>query len=156
MREVTQAEAERWTALAQEHGFANEDGDVLPGRFVVEDMEGDTMTLRLITPIIADHYTENLEEKMPPIMFDRNAAGEIILPGRWWADMFERVSDRVELTDHEATTAISLERNAKYADIRLPADTDTIAFTAAGPDGNPVTYEALPPEGRIQVGLERG
>jgi hypothetical protein len=158
MRKITKAEADRWTDLAAQHGFINEDGDVAIGRFVIEDAAGWSggMTLRIITPIVASDYTEDLIKKTPPIKFDRNEAGEIILPGRWWAHMFERVGESPELSDEAALAASRLAREASFHDITLPADFDTISFSAPDSDGRLVEHEALAPEGRIhlQFGLK--
>jgi hypothetical protein len=152
MREVTQAEAASWTALAEEHGFTDESGDLEPGRFAVESFEGDTLTLRTITPIVAGLYTEDLRRKTPPIMFDRTAGGEIVLPGRWWAHMLERLSDGLEDAGdlRAAAGARQLAREASFLDVALPADTDTIAFLAPV-DDELVVHEALPPNGVIRV-----
>jgi hypothetical protein len=69
MRAATQEEAERWTALAEAHGFTNETGDVALGRFIVESVDESGLTLRFITPLVAGLYTEELEKKTPPVMF---------------------------------------------------------------------------------------
>jgi hypothetical protein len=154
MREVTQAEAASWTALAEEHGFTNESGDLESGRFTVESFEGGTLTLRTITPIVAGLYTEDLRRKTPPIMFDRTAGGEIILPGRWWAHALERFGDWLDEAGEaeQAAAARQLAREASFPDVALPADTDTIAFLSPV-DDELVVHEALPPNGVIRVRL---
>src|SRR5687767_4340961 len=94
MRAVTPAEVEAWTQLAAEHGLVNDDGQVALGRFVILDDDPGGITVGLVTPIVAGRYGEQLERKQPPIMFDRTEDGEIILPGRWWQHMFERLAER--------------------------------------------------------------
>jgi hypothetical protein len=152
MRNVTQEEAERWIALAEEHGFTNEAGDIALGRFNVESVDGHSITLRVLTPIVAGEYTEGLDRKEPPIMFDRTPSGEIIIPGRWWQHLFEKVADEADLDEETSTAAAALARTSAFGDALLP-DVETISFVVPDESGNPVVHEALPPEGTIRLQL---
>lgn len=151
MRDVTPAEAERWTTLAAEHGFTDEAGDIAPGRFKVVGLDEQLVTLQVITPIVAGSYTETLEKKEPPIRFDRTAAGEIILPGRWWAHMFESLSDSADLSQDERTGAARLARFGRFTDVLLPPESETIGFVVPDENGNHVVHEAIPPETLLGV-----
>jgi hypothetical protein len=53
----------------------------------------------------------------------------------------------------EIAVADALAAGVKGGDAFLPAETETIAMTVPGPDGEPVTAEALPPGGQIVVRL---
>jgi hypothetical protein len=144
MRKVTQEEADRWMQVAEEHGFADGKGMAL-GRYVTEGMENGAMTIRFITPVPAGLYSEDLRRKTPPIMFDRLPSGEIILPGRWWQLMLEKLSESEEAPADVRKTAALAARMVDVTDGFLPADTDTIEIDAPDDDGNLVTHEALPP-----------
>jgi hypothetical protein len=152
MRAVTADETRRWTELAEEHGFSDEDGSIALGRFVMTDRRSDRFEIKIVTPLLARRYTEDLREKSPPIMFDRTPDGEIIIPGRWWQELFERLSEDAVIPDENAALAFRAAHGAVTAgDTLLPAETDTIAFELPDEDGERVTYEALPPGGRIHI-----
>lgn len=144
MRRVTRDEAAQWMSLAQEHGFASEKGFAL-GRFVAEGMESGNLKIRFVTPMPAGLYSEDLRPKEPPMMFDRLATGEIIFPGRWWQDMFEKLSEAEEVPDEVRRNAALTARVIDMSDGFLPADTDTVEIRASDAQGNLVAHEALPP-----------
>jgi hypothetical protein len=153
MRPVTAEEAARWQQLAEEYGCTDEDGNIAMGRFRVKRVDGNTIALQFITPIVAGLHTDELEEKQPPIMFDRTANGEIIIPGRWWQHMFEKLSE----TDYDEDirrTAFSVAHGAvRFHDSHVPSDVETIAFLAPNANGQLVLHEALPPGGTIHMKL---
>ena len=133
MRPVTPEEVARWTDLAREHGYADEDGNITAmGRFAVRGVREDPepiLMMETVTPIIAPAYTDELEEKEPPILFDRTDAGEIIIPGRWIASVFEAVRDDASDPKEIATAdALASERPRRRApprddgDDRVPRD----------------------------------
>jgi hypothetical protein len=155
MRRVTQAEAAQWTELAREHGHVDDEGRILFGHFTVEsDAPDGAMRLRLVTPLVAELYSgATLARKQPPIMFDRAPSGEIIIPGRWWHSMFERLS---EYEGEGRATAARVSRLVRVDDIHLPAETDTIGFIAPDDNGNYVVHEALPPGVEITLRIEIG
>src|SRR2546427_633461 len=105
MREITEAECEEWAALAREHGFADEEGRFELGRFVTEVMGEGLLRLVFITPLAAGAEDENLKAKTPPVMFDRTQDGRIILPGRWWQHMLERLAESDNASDDFRRTA---------------------------------------------------
>jgi hypothetical protein len=158
MRHVTRAEAKGWTKLAREYGFVIKGRHVPLGRFVpvVSRTDNELVVIQLltITPIIANPYSGAwLTKKRPPIMFDRNAAGEISIPGRWWHAMFERLC---EDETHDVPVEVKAQaRAAAHAihlpDVVLPADHDTIEIYAPDDSGDLVSFEALPPGGRITM-----
>jgi hypothetical protein len=153
MRDVTQEEGERWTALAEQHGFTDEAGGIALGRFTVESIDEQSVLLRVITPIVAGGYTDGLEKKEPPILFDRTPNGQIIIPGRWWQHLFEKVSDDADLDEESSKAAAAFARTSAFGDALLPLDFETISFLVPDGSGNPVVHEALPPEGTIRVEL---
>jgi hypothetical protein len=153
MRRITREEGTRWMALAKEYGFATDQGDFALGRFVVEHAAPDrTMTLRIITPIPADLFTESeLARKTPSIMFERTATGEIVLSGRWWMTVFQKLSEAADAPPTVRSGAAALARATVADDTHLPADTDTIEIGAPDSTGELVPTEALPPGGTIRV-----
>jgi hypothetical protein len=88
MRKITNG-SEGWMALAQERGRQRQ-GEVALGRFHVEETPNGQLRLTFLTPVVAGTYSEELQRKTPPILFDRTPEGQIIVPGRWWQAMFER------------------------------------------------------------------
>jgi len=152
MRKISQEEAKRWTELARNHGFVNDEGAIALGRFIVEGSSDETgyMIIEFITPCPAGLFGENLQPKTPPIMFDRTATGELIFPGRWWQHMFEELSKHAA-TPPERQTARIASRHVICSDAHLPADTDTISFLAPDEQGNLIVHEALPPGTRVPM-----
>ena len=119
MRKMTQKEAEEWTELVRKEGF---------GRLKLESQDDRKLTLKLITPLIAEPYSnQNLKRKHSPIMFDRTQNGEIIIPGRWWVDMTERLSEDAIL-ESDRESLLQLSRMMDCQDTLLTPDTDTIEF----------------------------
>ena len=105
MRKPTGEEADKWLSIAREHGFVGEGGSFKLGRFIVEGSEEDAIIyVQFVTPVPAGIYTEGtVEPKAPPVVFERTSAGEIILPGRWWASMFETLSGQPEVPPDQPT-----------------------------------------------------
>jgi hypothetical protein len=63
MRPVTAEEAERWTRLAEEYGHLDEEGNVAIGRFrVIESDYPSSLTIGVVTPIVAGEYTEDCSQ----------------------------------------------------------------------------------------------
>lgn len=154
MRRVTREEAERWTALARQYGFTNEQGDFQLGRYIIEADAGG-MFVRFITPVPAGMYTEDLKKKTPPIMFTRTARGEIILPGQSWQTMFETVSRDPDAPAEVRRSAAEAAASVTVGDVLLPPDFETISIVAPDADGNLVVHEAIPPETRIPFNISR-
>ena len=152
MRKITRAEADQWTELAQAHGHVSAAGQIALGRYVVDSFEGSMMTLRFVTPVPAGLYSEgDLRRKAPPILFDRQSDGTIVLPGRWWQFMLERVSKSEQVPADLREKAAAIARSLDASDVLLPADTDTIDFLAPDTDGALVPHEALAPGTTIRV-----
>jgi hypothetical protein len=141
--------------LARDHGFASDSG-VDFGRYVTEGLEDGALKIRFITPLPAGLYSgDDLRPKTPPIMFDRLPTGEIIIPGRWWQLMFERMSETEEAPADVRRTAALASRMVDVSDGLLPADTDTIEFRAPDDSGKLVLHEALPPGTVVRIGIMR-
>jgi len=151
MRKPTQQETDQWIELARQHGFVVEQGKFTLGQYTVEDVEGWEMTIRFITPLPAGLFTENLEPKSPPIRFDRTSEGQIIIPGRWWADLLERLSMADEFPPDVRHDAALASRMLNFEDILLPANTDTIDILAPDSDGNLVSHEAIKPDTCVKL-----
>ena len=150
MRPVTPEEGEAWRALARQYGFVNEQGDFALGRLIfakfgLERVGAARIYVRFITPVPAGLYTEDLQRKSPPILFDRTAEGEVILPGRWWQLNFERLSEDRDAPADVRRRAALLARHARFSDALLPADMETIAILAPDEKGELVPHEAAPP-----------
>jgi len=116
-------------------------------------MEEGVITIRFVTPVPAGLYSEDLKPKAPPILFDRRPSGEIILPGRWWQYMFEKLSESDDVPPDVRRTAAIMARSVDVSDGLLPADTDTIEFEAPDDDGDLVLHEALPPGTVVRIRL---
>jgi len=151
MREVTEREAEQWMALAEAHGQTGPDGTIALGRYVTLSCEmpkaGEPgrLTVRFVTPVPAPLQSPDLTPKTPPIMLDRQVTGEIILPGRWWQNMFARLSENDGVSDADRRAAMIFATRGEFSDVLLPADTDTISLLAADDAGSLVLHESLPP-----------
>jgi hypothetical protein len=153
MRKLTQIEYRQWMELARRHGYISDEGDVALGRFATEPQADGALALRFITPLLAGERTTDLQRKSPPIMFDRTATGEIILPGRWWQHILELLAEGETIPDDIRGDAARAAHYVHADDVHLPADTDTIEMDAPDEDGNVVTHEALPPGGLITLRL---
>lgn len=101
--------------------------------------------MRFITPVPAGIYTEDLQRKPPPILFDRTAEGEIVVPGRWWQSNFERLGEDTEAPAEVRQRAALLARHARFSDALLHADVETIAILAPDEKGELAPHEAVPP-----------
>lgn len=159
MRSVTKEEAEEWTALARQSGFVNEQGDFALGRFVFEKFGRERVGagrvyVRFITPVPAGLYTEDLQRKVPPILFDRTPEGEVILPGRWWQLNFERLGEDAQTPADVRHRAALMARRARFSDAVLAADIETIAILAPDEKGKLVPHEAVPPATRAIILVE--
>lgn len=152
MRRVSPDETAAWLELARAHGFVDAEGHVQLGRHVVEDL-GDVWALRLVTPLPAEPVTDDLQPKAPPIRFDRTPLGQVIIPGRWWATLFERVSADPTVTPEVRQEALRLAREGRFADTLLPPDTDTVVLPLPDREGRPVPWEALLPGTRLVLPL---
>jgi hypothetical protein len=148
MRHATPAEVQAWRALAEAHGVR--DGEL--GRGVVELIDGEPW-FRLITPLRADPYTDDLKQKVPPICFDRTLDGVLRLPGRQWAHVYEEISRREGVADEVRALAARLAREVALPATRLPPPVDTVLVVADGPQGRRIEYEALPPGTRLPIPL---
>jgi hypothetical protein len=154
MRNMTKREAERWLALAREHGFGSSEGRFALGRFIVEGRDADRLTLSVITPIPAGLHRPNIRTTPPPIMFDRTPAGEIIVPGGWWRLMFDQVTQDEGAPAAMRQMAATIAATVVCSDALLDADTDTIEISASDSEGNVIPHEALPPGTQIRVSLQ--
>jgi hypothetical protein len=146
LRKITRAEYKRWIVLAREHGFVNHEGRVALGRFVLESSDDGRLKLRFLTPVPAGLYSEDLKKKTAPIMFDRTENGKIILPGRWWQLMFEKLSEESSAPPEIRRIAAVAARVVAVSNTFLPANTDTIEISAPDEDGNMLLHEALAPD----------
>jgi hypothetical protein len=155
MRRATPAEIDGWRTLAEAHGFLDPSGRVELGRFVVETIDG-RLWARAITPVRASPWTDALKEKAPPIRFDRTLDGELRLPGRWWAHLFEGISQRETLPEGVRVLAARIAHEASLPTTLLPSSTDTIIIMADGPQGRRIEFEALPPGIMLPIPLEFG
>ena len=153
MRNMTEREAERWLALAREHGFGSSEGRFVLGRFIVAGRDADGLVLSVITPIPAGLHGRNVQAKAPPIMFDRTPAGEIIVPGGWWRLMFKQVNQDKSAPAAMRQMAATISATVVCDDALLPADTDTIEILTTDSEGNVIPHEALQPGTQIRVRL---
>ena len=155
MRRVTQQEEENWRTLAQQHGFGSAEGRFVLGRFIVESRNENCLLLCVVTPIPAGLDAKEPQFKTSPVMFERTAADEIVVPGRWWQLMFENVSADVAAPAEMRQMAATMATTTMCSDVLLPADSDTVEIAIPDSHGNTTTYEAVPPGTRLQAKLGR-
>ena len=89
-------------------------------------------------------YDENLRRKPSPVRFDRNACGELILPGQWFLAKVEELANNPALGEEQRMAALRLSRVAMVEDIILPAEIQTLALSVPNADGTTTLLEALP------------
>lgn len=145
MRRVTDEEAERWEALAREHGFVNERGDLIPGRIRIDKVASGQLHITLLTPAPAEPRTEDLQAKPPPILFDRTPSGDIVLPGRWCQYVLEFLQADLTLAPEIRARAAFLSRHGQFPNVILPPNVETVMFLMPDSTGKEIAYEALPP-----------
>lgn len=121
------------------------------GRFVVEDRDEDRLILRVVTPIPAGLDADEPRSETPVVMFDRTPADEIVVPGRWWQVMFEKVSEDASAPAEMRQMAATMATTTVCKDVLLPADSDTVELRIPDAQGNMATYEALPPGTRMRA-----
>ena len=155
MRKITQKGADRWIAMARERGLVNEDGELALGRFQVEAAPNGQLRLTFLTPLVAGTYSEALQRKTPPILFDRTPEGQIIIPGRWWQSMFETLAALDAVPEGERQLSAVAARHVVVEDALLPPETDTIEMRVPDEDGAYVTHEAVPPGTVLCVNLRK-
>ncbi len=156
MRKPTREETDRWLTVAREHGLVGKEGAVQLGRFVVEGSDEEPVVyVQFITPLPASIYSDCTGEPTgQPVPFERTAAGEIILPGRWWAAMLDTLSGQRDVPPDQRQTASFASRRIAPWDVFLPAETDTIAILAPNHNGDLVWHEALRPGTRCILSLQ--
>lgn len=85
-----------WLGEARALGFVTKHG-IVPNASMVEgvNLETGAVTVRLMTPLRAAVYAEDLERKRPPYRFDRTPDGQgAILRGRWFIAALEALRDK--------------------------------------------------------------
>lgn len=151
----------QWLAEAERHGF----GKYAFGSVFAEGGDrAEHLTIHFHTLVPASYY----KQTTPPILFDRNAAGEIVLPGRWWQD-YVAAASRVKDNAPEDLQALAQElQSSDMVNALVPARVDFRASSADvrlvplhGVEGHLVMQEVLlpgteafvpfPPEWRSRV-----
>jgi hypothetical protein len=84
-------------------------------------------------------------------MFDRTPSSEIIVPGRWWLHMCERLSDTPGVDSETAQTTLALAQALRVEDAILPSDFETVEVLLVNEFDQPVKHEALPPGTRMRL-----
>jgi hypothetical protein len=140
-------------AEAERHGF----GKYAFGSVFAEGDRAEHLTIHFHTLVPASYY----KQTAPPILFDRNAAGEIVLPGRWWQD-YVAAASRVKDNAPEDLRALAQElRSSDMVNASVPARAHTLLIELNDLEGRLVTQEVLwpgteafvpfPPEWRSRV-----
>ena len=114
-----------WLQEARELGGVDENNNLkLSGLMVLESIDAATRTatLRLVTPLAAGFYDEELRPKSGPVRFDRDETGAIILPTRLFLAKLEAIRDDPGRADAERALAATACRSWPVGEIRLPAD----------------------------------
>jgi hypothetical protein len=67
--------------------------------------------------------------------------------------MFDRIRGDAESSEPIESKAFLVSRKNEIPDMFLPPSTDTISFRAPDENGQVITFEALPPGGKIVLNL---
>jgi hypothetical protein len=143
----------QWLAEAERHGF----GKYAFGSLREEGDRAEHLTIHFHTLVPAGYY----KQAAPPILFDRNAAGEIVLPGRWWQD-YVAAASRVKDNTPEDLRALAQElQSSDMVNASVPAQAHTRLVELNDLEGRLVPQEVLlpgteafvpfPPEWRSRV-----
>jgi len=130
--------------LLRAQGLVDEHNGVPMGRCLLLPSQDHDLSLLLVTPCPVDPYDENLRRKPSPVRFDRNACGEIILPGQWLLTKVEELANNLALGEEQRMAALRFSRVAMVEDIILPAEIQTLALSVPNADGTTTLLEALP------------
>lgn len=130
--------------LLRAQGLVDEHNAIPLGRCLVLPGQDRDLSLLLVTPCPVDPYDENLRRKPSPVRFNRNACGEIILPGQWLLTKVEELANNLALGEEQRIAALRFSRVARVEDILLPAEMQTLALSVPNADGTTTVLEALP------------
>lgn len=149
MRVPTQAELDRWAAVASSSGNSAEGGRIVRLGAVDLITYSDDLHLRLLTPYPAIMDGREPESTDQPVMFDRTSDGAIVFQLGGLTDLIRKMSqDRTAPAEarqvaYELMVQITL---GKEDTILLPAETDTIEVSLCDDGGREWLSEALPPD----------
>lgn len=135
---------DQFIELLRAQGLVDEHNGVPMGRCLLLPSQDRDLSLLLVTPCPVDPYDENLRRKPSPVCFDRNACGEIILPGQWLLAKVEELAHNPALGEEQRMAALRFSRVAMVEDILLPAEMQTLALRVPNADGTTTVLEALP------------
>jgi hypothetical protein len=154
MRVPTQAELDRWAAVASSSGNSAEGGRIVRLGAVDLITYDDGMHLRLLTPYPAIMDVGKSESTEHPLMFERTPDGEIVLHLGGLTDVIKGISQDLTAPAKARQTAFELLVQitfGKQDTILLPAETDTIEVSLCDDEGRQWLSEALPPDSTIVV-----
>src|SRR5215467_2116838 len=135
---------DQFMELLRAQGLVDDHNGLPLGRCLVLPSQDGDLSLLLVTPCPVDQYDENLRRKPSPVRFDRNACGELILPGQWFLAKVEELANNPALGEEQRMAALRLSRVAMVEDIVLPAEMQTLALSVPNPNGTTTVLEALP------------
>jgi hypothetical protein len=135
---------DQFIELLRAQGLVDEHNGIPMGRCLLLPSQDRDLSLLLVTPCPVDPYDENLRRKPSPVRFDRNACGEIILPGQWLLAKVEELANNPALGEEPRRAALRFSRVAMVEDLILPAEMQTLALSVPNPDGTTTVLEALP------------
>jgi hypothetical protein len=145
-----------WKRLAREYGGIDERGNLrVDGRFLIDTVaepEG-RITARLITPLAAGIYTDDLQPKRPPFLFDRARDGRVILPGRWFLAVIENIRDDPTRPAAERDLAARARNAGEFQDAHVAASQVTRMSITWAATGEEVGCELLLPPFTLTINL---
>jgi hypothetical protein len=151
MRVPTQAEMDRWAAMAKSSGNSAEGGQIV--RLGAVDLTYcDGIHLRLLTAYPAIMDLGEPESTDEAVMFERTSDGEIVLHLGGLADLIKGISQNSTVPAEARQVAFELLAQitfGKQDTILVPADTDTIEVSLCDDEGRQWRSEALPPDLKI-------
>lgn len=145
-----------WHQRARELGLVDAAGYIKPNVVLIHgvDESGDIVMAELVTPLRAPEYTEDLQRKSPPWRFNRTADGRVVLPGRWFVEVFAAIRDDATRRHEERAIAARASAVSSLEDVVLPDGCVVIEHAIKRPDGV-ISCEMLLPPVTFNVQLPR-
>jgi hypothetical protein len=157
MRQDPMMTEPEWIRLARQYGGMDEHGNLLAdGRVLIEavDEAERRITARLITPLRAGIYTDDLQRKPPPFLFDRTRDGRVMLPGRWFVTVLEGIRDDPTRPAAERALAARARTAGQFLDVMIPAFLVTRTTVTWSATGEEVECELLSPPLTLTIRLQ--
>jgi hypothetical protein len=145
-----------WQQLARRLGGIDAQNNVrLNGMVMIQaiDEAAQMIEVRLITPIRAGFYDEDLSRKSPPVRFDRTPAGHVAIPGRWFLDALEAIRDDPARSATERALARTARQYGGCDDVHVTENGVQLVDILLPETGESILCEVLVPPITLRVQL---